>query len=238
MGKRKDKRESDNLYSQVLQIAAHSLSSTSEDFLNYQGDRFIDEILFSIEELSSNRPSRPQELSKMKKFRFQLLHRWMLTNIAPCRMADVGGGKGLLSYLVQDSGWTSTVIDPVNQTLPTKYKDLSSNKQTVIPPKEKVKRINAEFQPNFAENFDLLVAMHAHGCNIQMIDAALQFNCGLILLPCCVIHEPILPPAGVQWIEWLVSYVIEKGFMVVPFRLNFKGQNIGIYARPHAQLPT
>jgi len=28
-----------------------------------------------------------------------------------------------------------------------------------------------------------------------------------------------------------VEYVIAKGFAVEPFRLNFKGQNIGIYAR-------
>jgi len=80
-----------------------------------------------------------------------------------------------------------------------------------------------------------LVAMHAHGCNIQLIEAAVQYGCGLILLPCCVIHEPILPPKGAQWIQWLVEYVIGKGFTIVPFRLNFKGQNIGIYALPRPQ---
>ena len=79
--------------------------------------------------------------------------------------------------------------------------------------------------------FDLLVAMHAHGCNIQLIDAAAESGREVILLPCCVIHEPLLPPPGVHWIQWLVEYVIEKGFAVEPFRLNFKGQNIGIYAR-------
>ena len=85
-----------------------------------------------------------------------------------------------------------------------------------------------------AQEFDLLVAMHAHGCNIQLVDAAAHYGCGVILLPCCVIHEPILPPPGVHWIQWLVEYVIEKGFTVQPFRLNFKGQNIGIYAQKKA----
>ena len=47
-------------------------------------------------------------------------------------MADVGGGKGLLSYLLQDSGWSATVIDPVEQALPSKYKDLSSSTQVRI----------------------------------------------------------------------------------------------------------
>lgn len=232
MGKRKHKRESDELYLQLLRIAAQSLSTMDGDFQNNQGDRFIDDIHASIETVSApSTPPRPKELTMMKKFRFQLLHRWLLANIDPCRMADVGGGKGLLSYLAQNSGWTATVIDPVNQALPPKYKDIRSKKQTSIAATESVPRIDAEFEPNHTQQFDLLVAMHAHGCNIQMIDAALQYGCDLILLPCCVIHEPILPPEGVEWIQWLVEYVIKKGFMVAPFRLNFKGQNIGIYAR-------
>ena len=236
MGKRKHKRESAELYARVLQLAADSLLSLNEGFCNYRGDRFLDEMQLEMETVADPTLSRPSELPMMKKFRFQLLHRWLLANIAPCRMADVGGGKGLLSYLLQQSAWETAVIDPVDQALPTKYKDLRTNKQTAISPQEKVTRITAEFQPDFAQDVDLLVAMHAHGCNIQMIDAALHYGCDLILLPCCVIHEPILPPAGVQWIEWLLSYIIEKGFMVAPFRLNFKGQNIGMYARPRSEV--
>ncbi len=236
MAKRKHKRESAELYAQVLQLAADSLSAGREDFRNDQGQRFLDEMRLEMEIVASPTSSPPPELPMMKKFRFQLLHRWLLANMAPCRMVDVGGGKGLLSYLLQESDWQTAVIDPVNQALPTKYKDLNSNKQTTISPQEKVTRFNDEFQPHFAQDVDLLVAMHAHGCNIQMIDAALHYGCDLILLPCCVIHEPILPPAGVPWIEWLVSYIIEKGFLVAPFRLNFKGQNIGMYARPRSEV--
>jgi hypothetical protein len=171
------------------------------------------------------------ELTKMKKFRFQLLHQWIVGRMAPCRVADVGGGKGLLAYLLQENGWLATVIDPFEQRLPTKFKDLESGRQVKVGESERVPRLNSEFQPEMAAHFDLLVAMHAHGCNIQMIDAALEYGCDLILLPCCVIHEPVLPPPGVHWIQWLVEYVMAKGFVVEPFRLNFKGQNIGIYAR-------
>jgi hypothetical protein len=38
-----------------------------------------------------------------------------------------------------------------------------------------------------------------------------------------------------HWIHWLVAYVIEQRFTVEPFRLNFKGQNIGLYARKKTQ---
>jgi hypothetical protein len=85
-----------------------------------------------------------------------------------------------------------------------------------------------------AKDFDVLVAMHAHGCNIQLIDAAAEFGREAILLPCCVIGEPILPPPGTHWIQALVEYAVGKSFVVMPFRLNFKGQNIGLYLRQSA----
>jgi hypothetical protein len=214
MGKRKHKREAAQLYAQVEQVAAQSGQSVDEGVVL---------------------PVAARELTMMKKFRFQLLHRWMLAHVEPCRVADVGGGKGLLAYLLQNSGWTATVIDPIAQALPNKYKDLANNKQIRIPDSERVPHIDRAFTSAMAQHFDLLVAMHAHGCNIQMIDAALEYDCDLILLPCCVIHEPILPPAGMPWIQWLVEYVVAKGFAVEPFRLNFKGQNIGIYARNQTQ---
>jgi hypothetical protein len=168
----------------------------------------------------------------MKKFRFQLLHQWMQENLSPCRVADIGGGKGLLSYLLNRSGWQAAVIDPARQPLPTKYRDLASGKQIRILEAEAVPRLDQSFQPEFAQDFDLLVAMHAHGCNIQMIGAAAHYGRDFIALPCCIIGEPIFPPSGTHWLQCVADYAKSKGFIIHPFRLNFKGQNIGLYARP------
>lgn len=235
MAKPKDKRESRQLYAQIKQTAGQSARPAEADFGHPHDTPLSDEALASSQELAGlAAPGQRRELPKMKKFRFQLLHQWMTTQLEPCRVADVGGGKGLLAYLLRQSGWSATVIDPINQALPDKYKDLSGNKQVRIPGTESVPRLNRRFEPEMAQDFDLLVAMHAHGCNIQLIDAAARFERDLILLPCCVIHEPILPPPGVHWIQWIVTYTLEKGFAVEPFRLNFKGQNIGIYARKKA----
>lgn len=232
MGKRKDKREKAQRFAVIAHTAAQSIAADRQTSGVHQDAALADDLLASSPQLAGLVSSaQDNELTKMKKFRFQLLHRWIADRIQPCRVADVAGGKGLLAYLLQESGWHATVIDPFEQTLPSKYKDLESGRQMRISESERVPRRNQEFQPEMAKDFDLLVAMHAHGCNIQMIDAALAYGCDVILLPCCVIHEPILPPPGVHWIQWLVEYVIEKGFVVEPFRLNFKGQNIGIYAR-------
>ncbi|HRJ41767.1 MAG: hypothetical protein KJZ86_11085 [Caldilineaceae bacterium] len=232
MGKRKDRREKTQRYAAIARSAARSVLADAEIDGGHGGSPLTDDLLASSAHLAGLvTHSTGHELTKMKKFRFQLLHRWIAARREPCRVADVGGGKGLLAYLLRESGWQATVIDPFAQRLPAKYKDLESNRQIRIAESERVPRLSREFQPEMAADFDLLVAMHAHGCNIQLIDAAAELGREVILLPCCVIHEPILPPPGVHWIQWLVEYVVEKGFVVEPFRLNFKGQNIGLYAR-------
>ncbi|NLG96843.1 MAG: hypothetical protein GX491_05740 [Chloroflexi bacterium] len=165
---------------------------------------------------------------RMKKFRAQLLHRWLVNTFEPCRAADVGGGKGLLSHLLNCSGWDTTVIDPFNQPLPDKYKDITTGTRVKIHPDTAVRRIDAAFDELMAAEFDLLIGMHAHGCNAKIIDAAATYGCGFVLFPCCVIDEPFYPRLGVHWLECLASYAVYKGCAVFPFRLNFKGQNIGL----------
>jgi len=236
MSKNKERRQTAALYQSVSRLAYSSLPAADDarDFQSGHEDTPItDDILAASRELScvlGSSSHRPRELTKMKKFRFQLLHRWMIDHLEPCRVADVGGGKGLLAYLLQQSGWPATVIDPIRQALPTKYKDLTTNRQVYIAETEQVPRIDQPFEPGMARDFDLLVAVHAHGCNIQLMDAAAQFHCGFITLPCCVIDEPIYPPAGTHWLQCVVDYAVRRGFRVEPFRLNFKGQNIGLYA--------
>ena len=174
--------------------------------------------------------SQHSELRKMKKFRFQLLHRWLVEHFAPCRVADIGGGKGLLCYLLQHSGWQATLIDPIQQSLPDKYKDISSGKRIKIAPTEQVQRIDKPFDVAMARHFDLLVGLHAHGCNAGIIDVAAETGCGFVLFPCCVIDEPFYPRLGVQWLESVADYALYRGHTLYPFRLNFKGQNIGLCA--------
>jgi hypothetical protein len=94
---------------------------------------------------------------------------------------------------------------------------------------ESVPHISQPFLTDMGESFDLLVGMHAHGCNTAVIDAAARYGCGFVLFPCCVIDEPLIPPPGVEWVESLTSYALAQNLSVTPFRLNFKGQNIGLF---------
>jgi hypothetical protein len=231
MTKRKTRNRNEKLFNSLSEIAKQSEPNkaaetpfpAAEDQPGF-GDRPFSPTLEEAQESG--------KLVRMKKFRSQLLHQWLVDHFEPCRVADVGGGKGLLTYLLQKSGWEAAVIDPHEQPLPDKYKDISHNKRIKIPPTDTVPRINKEFETVMAQNYDLLIGMHAHVSNINIIDAAAEFHCGFILLPCCIIDEPIYPEPGVHWLECLVDYAVQKGFTVHPFRLNFSGQNIGFYAPP------
>ena len=169
-----------------------------------------------------------KELRKMKKFRFQLLHRWITENFKPCRVADIGGGKGLLTYLLNQSGFESTVIDPFDQGLPGKFKSLDKQKFKISD--ESIPRISKNFEKEMAKDFDILIGLHAHGSNMKIIEAAAEQGKDFILLPCCVIDEPIEIRPNVNWLDSLEEYANKLGIKTARFELNFRGQNIGFYS--------
>jgi hypothetical protein len=199
-----------------------------------------DSLFDTLQQRSLTGPTRPgfnpasgtavgNELRMMKKFRFQLLHRWLVAQFAPCRVADIAGGKGLLAYLLQRSGWDAVVVDPVPQSLPAKFKDFATGRSQKIRTQERVPHLDVPFTTPLGAHFDLLVGLHAHGANAAVIDAAARFNCGYVLLPCCIVDEPFYPVIGIDWLESVADYALRQGRSAIPFQLNFKGQHIGLY---------
>ncbi len=169
---------------------------------------------------------------KNKKYRFQLLSELLIQNYIPSKVLDVGGGKGLLTYLLNQSGWQAIVVDPENNFRPLKYRDLNTRKQVKLSNVEQkeIPRIISTFKEEMVQNFDLVVGLHAHGSNIQIINACEKYKKDFLLLPCCVIDEPIIKTSNVDWLESLVEYAVSKGFNVKQHKLDFKGQNIMIYS--------
>lgn len=177
---------------------------------------------------------------KNKKFRFQLLKEWIVANYSSCRVADIGGGKGLLAYLLYLEGWDVTVIDP-ERTLPLKkYKDLNTGRRIkleaghgqpvpgagVEPPAfDDINWLESEFTVEMAKDYDLLVALHGHGVNMKIIEAAAKYQKRFILLPCCVIDEPIIKRPGVDWYQSLIKYAENLSLSARENKLNFKGRN-------------
>lgn len=165
------------------------------------------------------------------KFRFQLLDKWINEHYAPTSAADIGGSKGLLALLLNKHGWNCVVIDPFLPQPVTKYKDIVTRKRVLISKKEAmlIPRRIRHFVPEMARDYELLIGLHAHGVNMKIIEACKKYNKKFVLLPCCVIDEPIIPKAGVHWFESLVEYAKQLKLDVKTDTLNFKGQNKILY---------
>lgn len=163
------------------------------------------------------------------QFRFQVITDWLVETYKPCKAADVGGGKGLLAYLLNQKGWDVTVIDPINQSLPKKYRDLDADKRILIPSTESVKRIDLPFEEEMTKDFDLLIGLHAHGSNIKIINSCAKYKKNFVLLPCCVIDEPIEVKANINWMDSLEEYATKQGFKVHKTHLNFVRQSTVLY---------
>jgi len=165
------------------------------------------------------------------QFRFILLAKWLAETYSPRKAADVGGGKGFLAYLLNQQGWDITVIDPVDQPLPKKYKDLETDKRLFIPKEAKVKRISLPFEESMTQDFDLLIGLHAHGSNMKIINSAAKYGKDFVLFPCCVIDEPIEIRPNVNWFSSLEDYTKDKGFQIKNVKLNFVRQSSGFYSQ-------
>jgi hypothetical protein len=163
------------------------------------------------------------------QFRFQVISAWLADNYSPRRTLDVGGGKGLLAYLLNLRGWDVSVIDPVDQTLPPKYKDLALDKRILIPTSSKVNRITAPFEEDMANGFDLLIGLHAHGSNIKILNVASKHHKDFLILPCCVIDEPIEVKGGINWMDSLEIYAKNLGLPVKRKVFNFVRQSTALY---------
>ena len=166
------------------------------------------------------------------RFRFQLLHAWLISHYQPGKAADVGGGKGLLAYLLNRSGWEVSVIDPVPQILPRTFKDLQKIRTTLTADQRRsILRIDKPFENKMAKELDLLIGLHVHGSNLKIIDSCKEYGKRFVLLPCCVIDEPLEIRPGINWLDSLVDYARNKGFKVEKDKLNFAGQDTIIFSK-------
>lgn len=171
------------------------------------------------------------------RLRFQILHKWLIENFAPCNAADVGGGKGVLAYLLNESGWHVSVIDPIEQNLPRTFKDLEKKRIKMSESeRNQLTKITSPFEEEMAKDFDLLIGLHAHGSNLKIINAAKKYNNSFVLLPCCVVDEPLAILPNINWFDSLTDYAKSKGFDVHTETLNFAGQNKLIYSKASPDL--
>ena len=130
------------------------------------------------------------------------------------------------------NGWNSVVVDPAISHHLHKFKDIETGKRIKISEDDLkiVPRKVGIFETAMVKDFDLVVGLHAHGSNIQILEACAKYKKDFLLVPCCVIDEPINKVPGINWFESLVEYSKKLGFNTKTDILNFKGKNKILYS--------
>ncbi|HEX3214447.1 MAG TPA: hypothetical protein VH016_17915, partial [Actinomycetota bacterium] len=123
------------------------------------------------------------------------------------------------------------VVDPVDQPLPSRYRDLATGRRVRLGGDATVARRRVPFSPALGRRYDLLVALHAHGSNLAVLDTVAEAGNSCVVLPCCVVDEPAAPGPGQNWFTWLADQARGLGLEPEPFALNFRGQHVGFAVR-------
>lgn len=165
-------------------------------------------------------------LKKMKKFRFQLISSWIVDNLPlHSKIADIAGGKGILTHILNGEGFFSTVIDPNKTQDPVKYRLLDGKRVKI---KDNIPYVESKFEIDMGKEYDFLISIHGHGSNLKIIDSAYKYKKKFLILPCCIIDEGIDPYSVTDWIEYLQDYANKLGIETQKIKFNFKGQRTGI----------
>lgn len=94
--------------------------------------------------------------------RFQVMANFIKRNFRPCRIADVAGGEGQLTKILNSMGFNSIVIDP---------RKIKNN----------VPHIRSCYKNNMDDDFDLIIGLHPDEATETICHSSKPF----IIVPCC-----------------------------------------------------
>lgn len=112
--------------------------------------------------------------------RFQVTADFIALNFSQCRVADVAGGTGQLSFLLAQRGFTCDIVDPRETDLPKESRVLARRSRLPI------RRIQSNFGHEMAEQYDLAVGLHPDGATLEICHSAKYVP--VVIVPCCKIN--------------------------------------------------
>ena len=141
--------------------------------------------------------------------RFQVFAEFIKRNYKPCKVADVAGGKGILSWELQNRGYKPTVIDPRIRYGIKRY--------------DTIKKL---YKQEYAKDFDLIVGMHPDSATEDIIESAIKYNRKFAIVPCCSHSKEDRKFDYKHWIEHLKRLA---DYNVKITSLDIKGRNLVIF---------
>ena len=130
-------------------------------------------------------------------------------------IADVAGGQGMLSRMLNKKGYESEVIDPRGYTL----KGVPSRTE--------------EYKSDMADYYDLVIGLHPDEAIREVAQSALVRP--TLLVPCCNFWDRTTKLGREELLKAIEKYYDENGISYERIVLNFKGpHNIALVSEPKA----
>lgn len=158
--------------------------------------------------------------------RFQVLSDFISRNFKPCKVADVAGGTGVLSYHLALKGFHPSVIDPRKSDLPKEYRSKYNRSRISI------QRFRQEFIPAFSTNFDLIVGLHPDQATEPICQAVVRFKKSAVIVPCCYYWSGIKRnEANRDMASKIEGFFASHGINYWETTLPMNGKNIAIVVK-------
>jgi hypothetical protein len=109
--------------------------------------------------------------------RFKAISDLICRNFKPCKVADVAGGGGMLSFELAQKGFDCTVIDPRKTDLPKEYRLKHRRGHKTF------KRERKLFTRGDAIDYDLIIGLHPDGATKEICISSLTKP--VFIVPCC-----------------------------------------------------
>ena len=136
-------------------------------------------------------------------------------------VADVGGGRGILSFLLNEFVKHSTIIDPRPATFPRWIHRRLRKKARRTGTVSIIERVHQNVESVDLSRFDLTVALHPDEATEPTLRYAIKHNINLAIVPCCVFPLDGYKRSVPEWMNYLLSIAPD----VKKHQLPFSGAN-------------
>jgi len=142
------------------------------------------------------------------------------------KVADVAGGRGLLSLELRQLGFTPTIIDPRLVTnLPHRVRRALRREALQTGRVPRVPRLHARLEEVDLSEFDLVVGLHLDQASEPLARRAVELGKPFALVPCCVMPLDGLGRSYADWVTYLAA--LAPGSRIA--HLPMQGANMAVY---------
>jgi|TARA_Y100000310_G_scaffold274578_3_gene290664 hypothetical protein len=131
-------------------------------------------------------------------------------------VADVAGGRGILSYHLHQLGYDATIIDTRNAHLPSRLQRVLRKQSVKQGRLIEIPRVIGKVQEVDLRPFDIIVGLHPDDATEHLVREALKLGKDFAVIPCCVFPIDGAKHSQEDWRAYLASLSADMRTATLP----------------------